>query len=81
MTELQQTYRLSEDEGKALLDKLQSMAQQGKVNLTDLAEGEVKKAIRAAGLVTREEYDLLEKRVAALERHLATMDPPDDPEA
>ena len=78
--ELREKYRLSEDEGKALLSKLQTMAQQGKDNLAEIVENEVKKAIRAAGMVTREEYDVLEKRVADLERRLLALAESDDPE-
>ena len=78
--ELREKYRLSEDEGKALLTKLQTMAQQGKDNLAEVAENEVKAAVRAAGMVTREEYELLEKRVADLERRVLAMAETDDPE-
>ena len=78
--ELREKYRLSEDEGKALLNKLQTMAQQGKDNLAEIAENEVKTAIRAAGLVTRSDYELLEKRVSDLERRMLTMTETDDPE-
>jgi polyhydroxyalkanoate synthesis regulator phasin len=78
--ELREKYRLSEDEGKALLNKLQTMAQQGKDNLAEIAENEVKTAIRAAGLVTRSDYELLEKRVSDLERRMLAMTETDDPE-
>ena len=80
LTELKEKYRLSEDEGKALMEKLQTMAQQGKDNLGEIVENEVKKAIRAAGMVTREEYELLEKRVADLERRVMNLAETDDPE-
>lgn len=80
LTDMREKYRLSEDEGKALLEKLQTMAQQGKDNLAEIVENEVKKAIRAAGMVTREEYDLLEKRVADLERRASAPAKVDDPE-
>lgn len=81
LVEVQQKYRLSEDEGKALMEKFQTMAQQGKDNLSEIADNEVKKALRAAGLVTREEYELLEKRVADLERRTVVLSAEDDPEA
>ncbi len=68
LTELKDKYRLSEDEGKTLLEKIQSMAQQGKETLAETVETEVKKAIRAAGLMTREEFGALEARVTVLER-------------
>ena len=80
LAELKEKYRLSEDEGKALLEKLQATAQQGKDNLAEIAENEVKRAIRATGLVTREEYELLEKRMADLERRVLALAETDDPE-
>ena len=80
LAELREKYRLSEDEGRVLLEKLQGMAQQGKNTLADSAENEVKKAIRAAGMVTREEYELLEQRVAGLELRLSALAEVDDPE-
>ena len=80
LAELREKYRLSEEEGKALLEKLQSVAQQGKDNLNEIAENEVKRAIRAAGMVTREEYELLGKRVEELERRLRAMAESGDPE-
>ena len=80
LAELREKYRLSEDEGKALLEKLQATAQQGKDNLAEIVDNEVKKAVRAAGMVTREEYELLEKRVADLERRLLALAESDDPE-
>ncbi len=80
LAELREKYRLSEDEGRVLLEKLQGMAQQGTNTLADSAENEVKKAIRAAGMVTREEYELLEQRVAGLELRLSALAEVDDPE-
>ena len=80
LEELRDKYRLSEEEGKALLNRLQTMAQQGKDNLAEIAENEVKRAVRAAGMVTREEYELLEKRVVDLERRLLALAESDDPE-
>jgi len=80
LAELREKYRLSEDEGKALLEKLQTMTQQGKENLAEAAENEVKRAVRAAGMVTREEYELLEKRVADLERRVSALVEGDEPD-
>ena len=80
LAELRDKYRLSEEEGKALVEKLQTMAQQQKDHLAQAAENEVNKAVRAAGMVTREEYEILEKRVADLERRLSALAESDDPE-
>ena len=80
LAELREKYRLSEDEGRALLEKLQGAAQQGKENLAAAAENEVKRAIRGVCMVTREDHELLEKRVAELERRLAAPAEDEEPE-
>ncbi len=78
LTELKEKYRLSEDEGRALMEKLQSAAQQGRENLAAAADNEVKRAIRGVGMVTREEYELLQQRVQDLERRLAALEENDE---
>ena len=80
LTEVRDKYRLSEDEGRALLEKLQSSAQQGKESLAAAVENEVKRAIRSVGMVTREEHELLEQRVVELERRLSLLAEDNDPE-
>ena len=80
LAEVREKYRLTEEEGKAFLDKLLALAQQGRENIVETAESEVKKAVRAAGMVTREEYGRLEQRVAELERRLSLLAESDDPE-
>jgi polyhydroxyalkanoate synthesis regulator phasin len=67
LTELKEKYKLSEDEGKALLDKIQAMAKDSRERINEIAENEVKKAIERIGLVPRDEFELLQKRVQALE--------------
>ncbi len=80
LAEVREKYRLSEDEGRALLEKLQSSAQQGKESLAAAAENEVKRAIRSVGMVTAEEHELLERRVVELERRLSLLAEVADPE-
>ena len=70
LSELQEKYRVSEDEGKQFLDKIQSMAKEGRTKVTEMAEAEVQKVIDRIGLVPREEFDRLRKRVAQLEAQL-----------
>jgi polyhydroxyalkanoate synthesis regulator phasin len=80
LAEVRDRYRLSEEEGRALLEKLQSSAQQGKESLAAAVENEVKRAIRSAGMVTAEEHELLEKRVRELELRLSLLAEDDEPE-
>ncbi|WP_243373001.1 phasin family protein [Geotalea sp. SG265] len=74
LTELKEKYKLSEDEGKALLDKIQAMAKDSRERINEIAENEVRKAIERIGLVPREEFDRLQKRVQALENMVSDED-------
>jgi polyhydroxyalkanoate synthesis regulator phasin len=65
--ELQERYKVSEEDGKAFLEKVQGMARESRERIAEIAETEVKKVIDKLGLVPREEFDLLLKRVEALE--------------
>ncbi|GAB7027606.1 phasin family protein [Geotalea toluenoxydans] len=74
LTEMKEKYKLSEDEGKALLDKIQTMAKDSRERINEIAENEVKKTIERMGLVPREEFDRLQKRVQALENMVSDED-------
>jgi polyhydroxyalkanoate synthesis regulator phasin len=73
--EMKETYKMSEDEGKAFLEKLQGMAKEGRERIAVMAEDEVRKVIDRIGLVPRDEFDRLQKRVADLEETLRETDP------
>ncbi len=75
IAELKEKYKMSEEEGKAFLDKLQGMAKEGREKVGEIAESEVKKVIERIGLVSRDEFDRLQKRVDELEKRL----PPSEP--
>lgn len=68
--ELKEKYKLSEDEGKAFLDKLQNFSKESRDKMTELAETEVRKVMERIGLVAKSDYDELQKRVTALEQRL-----------
>jgi polyhydroxyalkanoate synthesis regulator phasin len=70
LAELLETYRVSEEEGKAFLERTQEMAREGRERLAEMAETEVKKVVERVGLVPREEFDSLLKRVEDLEEKL-----------
>ena len=65
--ELKARYKVSEEEGKALLEKLQEMARAGREQTTQMAQDEVKAALDRMGMVSRQDFDKLERRVKALE--------------
>lgn len=70
VSEMKEKYKLSEDEGKHLVDRIQAAAKQSREKVSEMAEIEVKKVVDRLGLVTREEYDRLLKRVQDLEARL-----------
>jgi len=65
--EMKARYKISEEEGKAFLERIQEMARAGQLRSAELAETEVKRALDRMGMVSREEFDRLERRVRALE--------------
>ena len=67
---LQEKMNISEDEGKAFLQKIQDAAAQNQEKLMEQAREEVKKTCERMGVVTAEEFDKLKKKVAQLEKKL-----------
>ncbi|QXE90737.1 phasin family protein [Geomonas subterranea] len=65
--EMKSRYKISEEEGRAFLDRIQEMARTGQQKTAEVAETEVKKALDRMGMVSREDFDRLERRVRALE--------------
>ena len=65
--ELKARYKMSEEEGRAFLDRIQEIARAGRDRTSEIAESEVKRALDRLGMVPREEFDRLERRVKALE--------------
>jgi polyhydroxyalkanoate synthesis regulator phasin len=75
VADLKETYKMSEEEGKAFLDKMQGIAKEGKEKIAEIAEAEVKKTIERIGLVSREDFDRLQKRLDDLENRLKGTEP------
>ncbi|HSR36341.1 MAG TPA: hypothetical protein VLL73_04095 [Desulfurivibrionaceae bacterium] len=69
-SELKEKYKLSEEEGKAFLDKLQNFSKESRDKMTEMAESEVRRVMERIGLVAKADYDVLLKRVEALEQRL-----------
>ncbi len=67
VAELKDRYKLSEEEGKSLVDKIQCIAKESREKVREMAEIEVQKVVDRLGLVSREEFDRLSKRVQELE--------------
>lgn len=73
VNEVKEKYKVSEEEGKALLEGMQKMAKEGMQRMEDIAEVEVRKALDRIGMVPREDFELLQRRVAILENKIKTM--------
>lgn len=72
--DLKKRLNLSEEEGKALLDKLQSAAKENQQRLEERACEEVKKACDRVGVVTVEDFHKLQKKVTQLEKQLKALE-------
>ena len=70
MQELREKLNISEEEGKAFLQKIQEAAAKNQEKLQEQAREEVKKACERMGVVTTAEFDKLKKKVAQLEKKL-----------
>ena len=70
LQELRDKLNISEEEGKAFLEKVQEAVSQNQKKLQEQALEEVKKACERMGVVTHEDFDKLKKKVAQLEKKL-----------
>jgi len=74
LTDLKEKYKISEEEGKAFIDKLQGMAKETRGKLAEAAEDEVRKAADRIGLVPKEDFEKLKQRIDELEKRLNGQD-------
>lgn len=65
--EMKERFKLSEEEGKNLIERIQAIANESREKVKEMAEAEVQKVVERLGLVSREEFDRLVKRVQELE--------------
>ena len=70
VAEMKERYKLSEEEGKNLVEKIQSMARENREKVQQMAETEVQKVVERLGLVSVDELEHLKKRVQELEARL-----------
>ena len=70
VAEMKEKYKLSEDEGKQLVDRIQSMAKENREKVREMAEVEVRKVVERLGLVSVDEFEVLKQRVQELEARL-----------
>ena len=70
LIEIKQRLNVGEEEGRALLDKFRTMADESRSRLEEIAREEVVKAINRMGGVTQDEFNKLKKKVSKLEKAL-----------
>lgn len=70
LEDLKTRFNISEEEGKVLMARLQQFAEENQKKISTLAQEEVKKAYDRMGLVEREEFEKLRKKVVLLEKRL-----------
>jgi polyhydroxyalkanoate synthesis regulator phasin len=70
VADLKERYKMSEDEGKAVLEKMQCFAKEGREKVAEIAEIEVRKVMDKIGMVPREDYERLLKRLEELEKRM-----------
>ncbi|PLX73643.1 MAG: phasin superfamily protein [Desulfuromonas sp.] len=68
LDELKQKMNLSEEEGRALLDKFRSATDEQRDKLGKMAKEEIEKSMKRFGAVTKKEFDALKRKVAKLEK-------------
>lgn len=70
VAELKEKYQMTEEEGKAFIERAEKFAREGREKVSEMVDAEVKKVVGKAGLVPREEFDRLQKRIEELEAQL-----------
>ncbi|GFO70664.1 hypothetical protein GMLC_42430 [Geomonas limicola] len=67
MQELKTRYKMSEEEGRAFIERIQDLARVGSQRTSEIVETEVRQVMERMGMVSREDFERLERRVRALE--------------
>lgn len=67
MQELKTRYKMSEEEGRAFIERIQDLARAGSQQTSEIVETEVRQVLERMGMVSREDFERLERRVRALE--------------
>lgn len=70
LQEFKERFNVSEEEGKKLLERMQLYTEQQQKRIAELAQEEVKKACERLGVVTRDDFVKLQKKVTQLEKQL-----------
>ena len=70
VTEMREKYKMSEDEGRGFVERIQGIAEESREKIREMAETEVRKVVDRLGLVSRDDYERLARRVQELESRI-----------
>lgn len=70
VAEMKEKYQMTEEEGKAFIERAEKLAREGREKVSEMVDSEVKKVIDRVGLVPREDFERLQKRIEELEEQL-----------
>lgn len=70
LDEMKQKLNMNEEEGRELLNKIRSTAEESRAKFEEIARDEVMKSLERVGVVTRKDFDSLKKKVSKLEKAL-----------
>ncbi|KIH77043.1 Polyhydroxyalkanoate synthesis regulator phasin [Geoalkalibacter ferrihydriticus] len=72
--EMKERFNVSEEEGKAFLEKMRKNAEDTQKKLEEMAQEEIRLAAQRVGVVTLEEFEKLQKKVQQMDKHLKELD-------
>ena len=70
LNEIRQRLNISEEEVRALLEKLKTTANESRARLEEIAREEVEKSMKRIGVVAQKDFDALKRKVSKLEKEL-----------
>ena len=70
LNEIKQRLNISEEEGRAMLEKIKATANESRSRLEEIAKEEVEKSMKRLGLVSQKDFDALKRKVTKLEKAL-----------
>jgi len=74
LQELKQRFQITEEEGKEFIGRLEKIAKENQSKLESMAQEEVLKSSQRLGLVTKEDFDKLSRKVTRLEKKLKDLE-------
>ncbi|PLY00175.1 MAG: phasin superfamily protein [Desulfuromonas sp.] len=74
LQEMKEQMNISEDEGRKILKRLESIAEENRSKLEKAAEEEVRKTCERLGIITKDELATLKGRITKLENRIKELE-------